>query len=124
MIIQAPAFTINQPKNYGIQVGDANADTILSTVVTNAITVLFILGGILVIFFLLWGAIDWITSGGDKEKLTNARRKITHALVGLAILAFTFVIATVIGAIVGFKFLEPMPIPFLGAPIPTANPQP
>lgn len=109
------AFTINQPEGYGIQVGEANADTILQTVIGNAIKVVFALAAILIIFFLIWGAIDWVMSGGDKEKVGNARKKITSALIGLALLAFVFVIASVLGRIVGFDPLGPLPIPSLGA---------
>lgn len=110
------AFTIIQPEGYGIQVGGETADSLLQTIITNAITVIFAIAGILVIVFLIWGAIDWIISGGDKEKVGNARKKITSALIGLAILAFVFVIAAVLGGIVGFNPLreEGLPIPSLG----------
>ena len=42
--------------------------------------------------YLIWGAIDWITSGGDKAKYESARNKITYALIGLAIMAFVWLI--------------------------------
>lgn len=108
------AFTINQPP-IGINAGGTEpADTLLGTVVGNAIMVIFILGAILLIFYLLWGGIDWIMSGGDKEKVANARKKITSALIGLVILAFTFFIASILGRIVGFNPLQEFTIPTLG----------
>lgn len=117
MIESALAFTINQPEGYGIQVGGETADSLLQTIITNAITVVFAIAAVLVILFLIWGAIDWIMSGGDKEKVANARKKITSALIGLAILAFVFVIASVVGGIVGFNPLRELNIPTLGGEV-------
>lgn len=37
------------------------------------------------LIYLLWGGYNWITSGGDKEGLARASRKISHALIGLII---------------------------------------
>lgn len=42
-----------------------------------------------VLLFLIWGAIEWITSGGDKSKVESARNKITNAILGLIVLAAT-----------------------------------
>jgi len=36
---------------------------------------------------LVWGGIQWVTSGGDKENTQKARDRITHALVGVALIA-------------------------------------
>lgn len=51
--------------------------------------------GIISFVFLLWGGIQWITSGGDKEAIEKARRKILYALTGLAIIfsAYTVLFA-------------------------------
>jgi len=54
----------------------------------NAITV----GGILVIGYFLWGAIEWILSEGDKSKLEKARQKMMNAAIGMIILVSSFVI--------------------------------
>ncbi len=60
---------------------------------------LFIL---VIIFFLLiymmWGAFDWITSAGEKEKLTKAQNKIVNALLGMLI---AFAVLTLFGVITG-----------------------
>ncbi|MFH2118379.1 MAG: hypothetical protein ABII10_01435 [Candidatus Paceibacterota bacterium] len=48
-----------------------------------------VLAAIITFFFLIWGAIEWITSEGDKGKLEKARNRITQALVGLIVLSAT-----------------------------------
>jgi hypothetical protein len=48
------------------------------------------------LFFLLWGGIKWITSGGDKEKVDSARGTITYAIIGLVIVILGYVIVSFI----------------------------
>ncbi len=48
---------------------------------------LFIFGAsIMMGVYLLLGALDWITSGGEKEKLAKAQGKMTNAVIGLFLL--------------------------------------
>ncbi len=56
-----------------------NVGSLFAFVVTGII----VIAGIILLFYLLWGALQWITSGGEKENLTNARGKIMNALVGM-----------------------------------------
>ena len=58
----------------------------------NLLGVSVIGASIIAFAYLIWGAIDWISSEGDQEKLKKARLKITHALLGLAIMAAVWVI--------------------------------
>lgn len=50
------------------------------------------IGGLLVLFYFVWGALEWITAGGDSGKLEKARLRMMHAVVGLLILVSSFVI--------------------------------
>ena|SRR3989344_2980153 len=84
---------------------DPNAE--VGTIFGNAITIIFIVAIVLVLFFVIIGAFQWITSGGDKEKYGKARGSITHALIGLAILALAFLIVRVAGNIVNVDFFDP-----------------
>lgn len=76
---------------------DANLGTLLKTV----LTIIFTLAAVLVLFMLAWGAFQWITSGGDKEAVDKARKRITASLIGLALLALAYLIAVVVGRLVG-----------------------
>lgn len=60
----------------------------LSRILGNAI----ILAVVLTLAYLIWGAIDWVTSSGDQEKLKGAKNKITHAIIGLGLAATTWLI--------------------------------
>jgi lipopolysaccharide/colanic/teichoic acid biosynthesis glycosyltransferase len=50
---------------------------------------------------LIWGAIKWITSGGDKGKVDAARNTIVAAVIGLIVLLLSFVIINFAIQIVG-----------------------
>lgn len=97
-------------------------DTQINTVLTNAVTIIMVIGIIAVLFMFIWGAFEWITSGGDKEKLSNARKRIIQSLIGLALLALAFLIVRIIGLILGFNITGPMFIPSLGNV--TGSPEP
>lgn len=75
--------------------------------------------GILLIFafitafgYLITGAFHWITSGGDKTHLENARNRITHAIMGLIIIASLWAVAKLVGDFIGIDF-EKLPIPVI-----------
>lgn len=57
----------------------------LSTVMIVGIRMAIIIAGFLVLFYLMWGALDWITSNGEEEKLKTARQKMTNAVIGIII---------------------------------------
>jgi hypothetical protein len=67
---------------------------------------LFIFAFILALLYLILGGFDWITTGGDKGKLEVARNKITHAIIGLIIVASIWAIMTLIGNFFGITFPE------------------
>src|SRR5258708_3446126 len=95
------ALQVAPPGNVGIngQIGP-------SVILTNVFRIIYIVAALLVLFFLVLGAFNWITSGGDKEKVGKARGQIINALIGLAILALAFVIINVVGAILNINVLQ------------------
>ncbi len=64
-----------------------------------------VIAAILVLVFLIWGAIEWITSAGDKGKVESARNKISNAVVGMVILAAVTAIFLVIQGWLGLNVL-------------------
>ncbi len=75
------------PEANGIQVPqDA------TTMIKNIISLVFIIAAMITFAYLVYGAISWITSGGDKSKVEAARNRITSAVIGLLILAATWAI--------------------------------
>lgn len=54
------------------------------------------IAALLVLLYLIWGAVEWITSGGDKSKVEGARNKIMNAVTGLIVLAASTAIFMII----------------------------
>lgn len=88
-----------------IQSGGAGAGGI-SLFFNNLISLIYIVASVVFIFMILWGALEWLTSGGDKEKVSNAQRKITNAFIGIVLFAIAFAILQVLGIFTGFSFFR------------------
>lgn len=61
----------------------------LSILLTFLIRFFFVLAGLSALLYLLWGSLDWIMSGGEKEKVQKAREKIMNALIGVIVIVAT-----------------------------------
>lgn len=60
-------------------------------------------GGLIVLAYLIWGGIEWLTAGGDKSKTEAGRTKITQSIIGFALLAVVFVIYSLVTSFLGLK---------------------
>lgn len=60
------------------------------------ITLLFVVGIVIAVAFLIYGGIKWILSGGDKTAVEAARNHIIAAIVGLIIVVAAFFIINIV----------------------------
>lgn len=86
--------------------GDQTGATAISKFLSNLVQLIYIFAAITLLFVLLWGAFDWITSEGDKEKVAAAQRKLINAIIGIMLFAVAFAILKVLGIFTGFTFFE------------------
>jgi hypothetical protein len=84
---------------------DASPAQFAITIATLWQTIILV-GGLAFILYFLRGGLQWITAGGDKGKIDEARGKITQGLVGLAILAASYVIIKFIEMAIGMNILN------------------
>lgn len=82
----------------------------LGDFISKTLQVSFAVGILVVMAMLIWGAFDWITSGGDKDNVAKARNRIISALIGLAVLAITYALARVAAQFLGLN-IESLAIP-------------
>jgi hypothetical protein len=61
-------------------------------VINTAATILAIIGGLLAVIMIIIAGFAMVTSAGNSEQVTNARRRIVSAIVGLIIIALAWVI--------------------------------
>jgi len=66
----------------------------LGGIISGFLDLAIFVGGALMIFWLSWGIFQYIFSGGSKENLNHARKRIVFALVGFAIMLLAISINT------------------------------
>jgi len=79
----------------------ANSITSIGTLVSSGITAVIVIAGLMTFLYLVWGGIEWLTSGGDKAKYEAARDRITAALIGLAIVSAAWAIMQLVSFFFG-----------------------
>lgn len=77
----------------------------MTILITSLLSVAIAFVALLVFFYLIWGGIDWITSGGDKGKTEQARSKILAAVIGLIIVAASYAIVQLLVRFLGYPSL-------------------
>lgn len=79
----------------------------ITEILTFILRFFFIIAGLVALLYLLLGALNWITSGGNKENVEKAREKIQAAVVGIlvifAVLAVVIIIENAFGIGLGFS---------------------
>lgn len=89
--IHAAPPTLDNLNKVGQGAGFKQAD-IKQTVIS---VVQALLGFIGIIFFILilWGGAQWMLSGGNEKKIEDAKKRITSAAIGLALVLMSYAIA-------------------------------
>lgn len=86
--------------------GLTSADAGFGKLVGGLLGFLMLASTVLAFFYILWGSMEWITSGGEKGKVESARTKITTAIIGLIVLASSTAILTLVQRFLGICFLN------------------
>lgn len=73
-----------------------------------------IIASIMAFIYLVLGGIQWISSGGDKAGIQQARERITGALIGLGLVVAAWALMMIISHFLGFSFPN-IQIPTLGS---------
>lgn len=76
----------------------------------------FALAILAALIYLIWGGINWILSGGEKEKVDEARKRIIAAVVGLILVALAVAILNFVLTLLGFCGLFNFRIPTINDP--------
>jgi hypothetical protein len=64
------------------------------TAIRITLTLLSVIVGVSAVVVLIIGGFNMVNSGGDAQKVANARSTITYALIGLGVVAFSETIVT------------------------------
>ncbi|MEK7070734.1 MAG: hypothetical protein AAB966_02920 [Patescibacteria group bacterium] len=67
---------------------------------TVALRLFFIVAGLAALLYMLLGSFDWVTSSGEKEKITKAQQRIRNAVVGVLIMVTVLALIATLETIV------------------------
>lgn len=67
-------------------------NTDLGTFVSKSISAIIMVAGLATFMYLIYGGVSWITAGGDKGKIEDARNKIINGVIGLTIVVSAWAI--------------------------------
>lgn len=102
LIAQADIFgTIEAPQGveeYNIEAGGGDAIGIF-IFMTRFIQMLFVLGGLWVVFNVITAGFIYLSSEGDAKAHSQVRDKITMSVIGLLIIVTSYGFASIIGLI-------------------------
>lgn len=101
---QETTITIQRPTNLRI--------TDFGKLIGGIVGIMLVVATLFAFFYLIWGGIQWITSGGDKAGVESAQHRIQAALLGLLIVFAVWALFTVVGRFLGidvFNLTIPSP---------------
>ncbi len=83
-----------------------NTNFLGGNIIGLAIQLMLTAAVLFALFFLIWGGIKWILSGGDKHGVEAARATIIYAVIGLVIALSGFIILSIIGYFFNINLLS------------------
>ena len=95
------------PGKIGLINTPSQAGSVLATYIAVLWQTLIILGGIAVLINLLMAGVNWVTGGGEKGKVEEAKTRITQSIIGFAVLAAVAAIAIFLSYPFGINLLKP-----------------
>lgn len=93
VVMAQPEVTFNPGTGYATDFGN---------MFTSLVNVVMVIAAMLVFAYMIWGGVEWITSGGDKGKAESARNKLTAAIIGLVIVAASYAVVNLVVQFLGF----------------------
>jgi len=81
-------FGLGDAKRINVSDSDKDLKNIIAEVVNIALGFL----GILAVIIIIFAGFKWMTAGGNEEKVGEAKKMLTQAIIGLAIIFLAYVI--------------------------------
>lgn len=73
----------------------------IPVIIKNVVTAALVFAGVIAVALIIFAGAKYITSKGDQAKIDSAKKTLTYAFVGLAIIFLSFFIVTFISQITG-----------------------
>lgn len=64
----------------------------ITSVIANIIRIMLAFVGAIFFILILWGGNEWLTAGGNEEKIAKAKKLFLHSVIGLVIVLIAYLI--------------------------------
>lgn len=79
----------------------------IGSIISNIMGFLTVVAGLGFLFYFLIGAVNWLVSTGDQQKITTARNQMLNAIIGLVITVAAWPVIYIIGKLLGIPIDNP-----------------
>ena len=79
----------------------------IGSIISNIMGFLTVVAGLGFLFYFLIGAVNWLVSTGDQQKITTARNQMLNAIIGLVITVAAWPIIYIIAKLLGIPIDNP-----------------
>src|SRR3972149_1770041 len=101
LVTQQPLGGINFSNLYQ-QINQSNGDILtIGGIISALLPYLFVVAGLLLLLYLVFGGFGLLTSRGDPKAVQIAKERITFALVGFIVVFVSYWIVQIIGVVLG-----------------------
>jgi hypothetical protein len=83
------------PLGSAAQTSNADFGASLVTIANNALNLVLLFAGIIAVFYVMYSGFQYLTAGGDGEKVKKARAGIVNAVIGIIVIVSAFLIIRV-----------------------------
>ena len=83
----------------------------LECLIANVFTVIIAIIGLSGFVMFVIAGITWMVSGGDTNKVSNARNSMTYAVVGMVVALSAFIVLNLIASFTGISIITQFRIP-------------
>lgn len=88
-----------------LSTGTFGGEITIGSILTQALTYVFFIAGLILLFMLIAGGFQMMTAAGDPEKIKAGQAKATSALIGFVIIFAAYWLMQLIEAVLGFQIL-------------------
>ena len=94
---------------FGVLQGNTGASVFaqFEGVISLTLAVLTVSAGLWFVFQIFGGAIQWLSSGGEKQALQNAQKRLVNAIIGLLVVVSSYTFIAIISSLFGLYILSP-----------------
>ena len=78
----------------------------IGDIINMVLPYVFVISGLILLFMLILGGIQLMTSAGDPDKTKAGFGRITHALIGFVIVFVAYFVAQLVQVMLGVNFLS------------------